>query len=537
MKGPYYSFLGLLCIILTTGSIFAQSENFYRKAEIQVPALENTGFGNIIAGVDFDGDGKPEIYAVNNMLDQGGAELTPRIYKFEYNGSTWDSVWSASIPDIHQNSWGALTYGDLDGDGKPEIIWAPSNNLDQTSGPNPYRIYVYEYPGDGSDAMGISSFGDYLPNAKWQITDQDNEEVRPFRMVVSDVDGDGKPEIVFCDREPNYRFGVVSVSDIPDNGDGSETWTLKASGLGSTLDAGTIYDLAVIGNMIYLIHDDGVVTPVKYENGAYSILAGIPDMVPGGSWKSACVTDINGDGQKEIVVGGWSPGYNKVYLLQPDAFSILTSTQIANITPYTGSEGRLNGGDEGDIDGDGKADFVFGTRSTTPLASIVRVSYQGGDIADSNSYKVSIIDSLYPGQDYQRYDVVRVAKVGGNANEQVLYTDGNQTGRIPIVILDLKSATAVEKTPLPETFFLDQNYPNPFNPSTTIRFGVPKESAVSLEIYNTLGQKVANILQNVLKPAGTYDVTFNASRLPSGTYIYRLQVDNRVIAKKMVLMK
>ncbi len=340
----------------------------------------------MIAGVDFDGDGKPEIYIVNNMLDQGGAELIPRIYKYEYNGSTWDSVWSASLSDVHQNSWGTLTYGDLDQDGKMEIIWAPANNLDSFSGVNPNRIFVFEAAGDGSDRMGIDFFGNYLPNAEWTITDQDNVDVRPIRMVVSDVNGDNKPELIFADRQGTYKFGVISVSDIPDNGDGSETWTLDASGLNATMDPGSIYDLAVVGNFIYLMHDDGVVTPVEYQNGSYNILTGINDAVPGGSWKSSCVVDLNNDGQKEIVVAGWNPDYAKIYLLQPDNFAILNTTQIADVSSYIGTLGRLNGGAYSDIDRNGKLDFVFGTRGATPNGAIVRLSYLGGSISDPNNY-------------------------------------------------------------------------------------------------------------------------------------------------------
>ena len=354
-----YGFLFALMLILLFNPLIYSQAQFSREGEIQVPAIENTGFGEMIAGVDFDGDGKQEIYIVNNMLDQGGAELIPRIYKYEYNGSTWDSVWSASLPDVHQNSWGALTYGDLDQDGKMEIIWAPSNNLDGFSGPNPNRIFVFEAAGDGSDRMGIDFFGNYLPNAVWTIASQDNMDVRPIKMAVSDINGDGKPELIFADRESSYRFGVISVSDIPDNGDGSETWTLDASALNASLDAGSIYDMAVVNNFIYLIHDDGIVTPVEYQNGSYNILSGINNAVPGGSWKSSCVVDLNNDGQKEIVVAGWNPNYAKIYLLDPDSFSILNTTQIADVSSYIGPLGRLNGGASGDIDRDGKLDFVL----------------------------------------------------------------------------------------------------------------------------------------------------------------------------------
>ncbi len=78
MKIPSGFLFTVLFAFVLSSQVFSQ-QLFEREGEIPVPSIENTGFGNMIAGVDFDGDGKPEIYIVNNMLDQGGEELTPRI--------------------------------------------------------------------------------------------------------------------------------------------------------------------------------------------------------------------------------------------------------------------------------------------------------------------------------------------------------------------------------------------------------------------------------------------------------------------------
>ncbi|HKJ30830.1 MAG TPA: T9SS type A sorting domain-containing protein, partial [Balneolales bacterium] len=81
-----------------------------------------------------------------------------------------------------------------------------------------------------------------------------------------------------------------------------------------------------------------------------------------------------------------------------------------------------------------------------------------------------------------------------------------------------------------------QNYPNPFNPTTRIAFDVPKKSEVSLKVYDMLGRKVATLV-NQDKAAGHYTLNFDAQHLSSGVYIYRLQVGNKVISKKMTLIK
>ena len=92
------------------------------------------------------------------------------------------------------------------------------------------------------------------------------------------------------------------------------------------------------------------------------------------------------------------------------------------------------------------------------------------------------------------------------------------------------------KNILPENFELAQNYPNPFNPSTKIRFSLLNASNVRLTVYNVLGQQVETLV-NGFRNTGTYEVTWDASHLTSGVYIYRLEAGNIVISKKMLLLK
>jgi hypothetical protein len=99
--------------------------------------------------------------------------------------------------------------------------------------------------------------------------------------------------------------------------------------------------------------------------------------------------------------------------------------------------------------------------------------------------------------------------------------------------------TAVEKdngAATPVTFKLSQNYPNPFNPSTIIQYNLPKSGLVSLKIYDILGREVATLV-NDQQVAGAYKVTFDASKLASGVYIYRIISGNFISTKKMMLLK
>lgn len=85
-------------------------------------------------------------------------------------------------------------------------------------------------------------------------------------------------------------------------------------------------------------------------------------------------------------------------------------------------------------------------------------------------------------------------------------------------------------------FSLEQNYPNPFNPSTTINYSLSERSAVSLKIYDVLGNEVSSLV-NTTQEAGKYDIQFNASGLSSGLYIYTLNAGNFTSSKKMMLLK
>ena len=128
------------------------------------------------------------------------------------------------------------------------------------------------------------------------------------------------------------------------------------------------------------------------------------------------------------------------------------------------------------------------------------------------------------------FEAINDSAVGANSKAQALnavlnYLDG---------VTDAPIYTSDAGTP--KQYALQTNYPNPFNPVTTIAYSLPKESNVSLFVYDLLGKQVAAVV-NGKQPAGDYSVAFDASRLASGVYMYRLQAGSFVQTKKMVLMK
>ncbi len=89
---------------------------------------------------------------------------------------------------------------------------------------------------------------------------------------------------------------------------------------------------------------------------------------------------------------------------------------------------------------------------------------------------------------------------------------------------------------VPLSFTLEQNYPNPFNPTTTIAYALPAASEVSLTVYDVLGRAVATLV-DARQPAGRHEAAFDAGRLPSGVYVYRLQAGSFSAAKRLVVLK
>ncbi|MEN8192213.1 MAG: T9SS type A sorting domain-containing protein [Bacteroidota bacterium] len=110
------------------------------------------------------------------------------------------------------------------------------------------------------------------------------------------------------------------------------------------------------------------------------------------------------------------------------------------------------------------------------------------------------------------------------------------SGTLPTIELTIVGVEKLESQ-IPNSFKVSQNYPNPFNPSTTIEFSVTERAPITLSIYNIKGELITNLVNGAEFEAGIYKVTFDASRLASGTYIYSISNGGNVISKKMTLLK
>ncbi|MGE5350903.1 MAG: T9SS type A sorting domain-containing protein [Acidobacteriota bacterium] len=126
-------------------------------------------------------------------------------------------------------------------------------------------------------------------------------------------------------------------------------------------------------------------------------------------------------------------------------------------------------------------------------------------------------------------------RVKSNANQYSVYSDEVSGRAEPLY----KRGDNNEQEKLAEkvdSWALRQNYPNPFNPRTQIYYSLKENSQVNLQVYDMLGNKVADLV-NDIKPAGEYSVSFDGSNLPSGIYIYQLRTGSYTSMRKMLLLK
>ncbi|GBD87649.1 LVIVD repeat protein [bacterium BMS3Abin03] len=163
-----------------------------------------------------------------------------------------------------------------------------------------------------------------------------------------------------------------------------------------------------------------------------------------------------------------------------------------------------------------------------PMANIINIV----DVSDSSSPVIVGSFATESGPNGHIDDI--------HGNGEYIYASDRNAG-FYILQNDFVVGVNDEKNPTPASFKLFQNYPNPFNPSTKIKFTIPNVGTslmkfVQLNVYDVLGNEVATLV-NEYKPAGEYEVEFNAENLPSGIYFYQLRAGSFIQTKKMILIK
>lgn len=179
----------------------------------------------------------------------------------------------------------------------------------------------------------------------------------------------------------------------------------------------------------------------------------------------------------------------------------------------------------------------FGGGSNGGLDDRFDIIFHSQAVKDSTSF--NIVPNTYKpiGNDGLHYNLA-VHQLPNNAvPESVAAALHYASDHLPVIgKYVFMGPTSVNEPVIPTGYALEQNFPNPFNPSTSIRFSLPERSQVRLDVYSVLGSLEAVLAEGGYE-AGTYTVSFDASGLSSGVYLYRLQAGAQVLSGKMTLIK
>ncbi len=202
-----------------------------------------------------------------------------------------------------------------------------------------------------------------------------------------------------------------------------------------------------------------------------------------------------------------------------------------------------------ELEGEGDETFSFdisvGNFDGSAMIVLYATDYDGENPENANWAEYINVIELPDGPEEGFSDFENFTKpapaISGEIHFAFDYAGNDNNGPRSVYRIDnvKVEGTATSRDPdedLPGDFNLAQNYPNPFNPTTQISYELPEAADVHLEVFNTMGQRVA-VLVNEQQQAGRHNISFDASGLAGGVYIYRMIANGNVFTEKMTLIK
>ncbi len=494
------------------GSVWTGATNRLEKFDemaCTVFSISPSGLSNISC-IGIDKSGNKWIASIEGGLAKfDGTDWTTF---YPPASALWSRDVSCFIIDGEDRKWIGTGNGLLkfDGVGWSSVIKTaplPSNMVSSIAIDESGETWI------GTDDGGLASFD----GINWSIYSTSNSHLSSDRIFCVVIDRDGSKLI-------GTPAGLTRLADT--------TWT----DLNTSLFYGA-YCLAVDGNGGYWslqLH-----SLYRYDSSGYTIY-NLPDLGPYDP-PASCLA-IGDDGKKWIGThgGGLVEFDGSSWRVHPlpiafpmDSMFCLAADKDGRV--WTGTCSGL-----GMFDG---ADWTFYNTGNSGIPSNLVSCISIDDLGNKWVGTVDAGLAKFNGTDWVVFDMsnsglpsnsILSIALDGIGNKWIGTKGGlavfKEGGVVPVS--DGGKRTVI----LPENFHLHQNYPNPFNPTTTIGYELSANCFVSLKVYDMLGREVKTLVNEVEK-AGGYEVTFDASGLPSGVYFYRLTAGTFVSAKKMLLIK
>ena len=459
---------------------------------------------------DIDGDGKLEVVVGSN---------DNKIYAL--NGEDGSLLWSYTTGNYVYSS---PALGDIDGDGKLEIVFGSNDSTvyalngedgsllwSYTTG---YYTYSSSSPalgdidGDGKLEVVFSSWDNkiYALNGEdglllWSYSTGSDVKSSP---ALGDIDGDGKLEIVFGSND--HKIYALNGED------GSFLWSYST---GSDVKSSpALGDIDGDGKLEVVVgsHDNKIYT-LNGEDGSllWSYTTG------GWVWSSPALGDIDGDGKLEVVVGSYD---NKIYAL---------NGEFINLNSPDGGESWVAGDTQtikwtGEMTNIDHIRILFSTDAGTTYADT---------IANSISYTDTTYNWIVPSINSTTCRVKTQLLDGNN----YLVSEDESNANFTITLSGIKKVSPI----VPRVFSISEVYPNPFVKEIYIRYGIPEDADVKIEIYNLAGQKITSIVDGH-RNAGYYKARWNGKNgtgktAASGIYFIHFRARKWIYTRKVVFVK
>ena len=456
------------------------------------------------SGIDV-GDGSAPCFTDLNrdgLLDIIIGERDGSLFHYEQDavGSASFTLASENFNSTDVGDYSTPCFTDLDSDGLLDMIVGEADG----------NLNHYEQDAVGSTIFNLVS-----------VIFNEIEVGYNSAPCSADLDNDGLLDIIVGEADGNLNhyeqdaIGSASFTLASENFNGIDV------GYGSTpfftdLDSDGLLDMFVgeeDGNLNHYEQD-------AVESASFTLVSDNFNGIDVGHFSAPCFTDLDNDGLLDMIVGEWMGNLNHY---EQDAVGSASFTLISD--NFSGIDvGYDSAPSFTDLDSDGLLDMIVGE-------DYGRLIHYEQDAVGSVSF--ILISEEFNGIQVGDYSKPCFTEINGDGLVDLIIGE-NEGG---IHYFQRNEASSVDEVQINHpSFELMQNYPNPFNASTTISFAIPNPTVISLKIYDHLGREIETLIEEY-RQAGEFTVQWIAENLPSGIYLYRLEVGEHIETRKLVIQK